>query len=151
MPDVARIHTGRELLRGGEHGRDGLLVVLEVAQMLLAQRTIVGGDAHAVVRVSHRLALIDQVSHRQRVQLRRAENQRLLARVDGIHEDLHAVGLARTNLDEPIEVLLLVTAAGLDVALHDLVVGRVDVLVERGGDLPHLEGREEAVVDALLQ
>ena len=39
----------------------------------------------------------------------------------------------------------------LDLALDQLVVGRVDVLVERGRDLLHLEGREEAVVDALLE
>ena len=44
-----------------------------------------------------------------------------------------------------------VALAFLDLALDHLVVGRVDVVVERGGDLLHLERRQEAVVDAFLQ
>ena len=45
----------------------------------------------------------------------------------------------------------VVPLAGLDLALDHRVVGRVDVLVERGRDLLHLERREEAVVDAFLE
>ena len=44
-----------------------------------------------------------------------------------------------------------VALALLDLAFDHLVVGRVDVVVERGGDLLHLERRQEAVVDALFQ
>ena len=40
---------------------------------------------------------------------------------------------------------------GLDLALHHRVVGRVDVLVQGRGNLLDLEGRQEAVVDALLE
>ena len=39
----------------------------------------------------------------------------------------------------------------LDLALDHLVVGRVDILVQRRGNLLHLERRQEAVVDALLE
>ncbi len=151
---IARIDPGGPLLRRGQYGqygRDGLLVVLEVAQVLPAEGSIVGGDAHAVVRVGHRLALVDRAPHGQRVRLRGAEHRSVLARVYGAQEDLHTIALAGPDLDEPIEVPLLVAAARLDVARDDLVVWRRDVLVERGGDLPHLEGREEAIVDALPQ
>ena len=79
VADVAGIHAGRELLRGGQDRRDGLLVVLEVAQVLLAERAVVGGDALAVVRVLARLHLVDEVAHGQRVVLRGAEDQRLFA------------------------------------------------------------------------
>ena len=37
VADVAGIDAGGELLRGGEDRRDRLLVVLEVAQVLLAE------------------------------------------------------------------------------------------------------------------
>ena len=40
---------------------------------------------------------------------------------------------------------------GFDLAFHDLVVRRVDVLVQRGRDLLHPERREEPVVDPVLQ
>ena len=51
VADVAGIDAGRELLRRGQDRRDGLLVVLKVAQVLLAERAVVGGHALAVVRV----------------------------------------------------------------------------------------------------
>ena len=88
VADVAGIHAGRELLRGGQDGRDGLLVVLEVPQVLVAQRAVVGRHALAVVRVGAGLHLVDQVAHRQRVVLGGAEDQRLLPLVDLLHEDL---------------------------------------------------------------
>ena len=88
VADVAGIHAGRELLRGRQDRRDGLLVVLEVAQVLLAERAVVGGHALAVVRVVARLHLVDEVAHGQRVILRGAEDQRLLALVDLLHEEL---------------------------------------------------------------
>ena len=151
VADVAGIHAGRELLRGGQDRRDGLLVVLEVAQVLLAERAVVGGHALAVVRVVARLHLVDEVAHGQRVILRGAEDQRLLALVDLLHEDLHAVRFALLDLDDLVEVGLRVALARLDLALDHCVVGRVDVLVERRGDLLHLERRQEAVVDAVLE
>ena len=40
VADVAGVDAGRELLRRGQDGRDGLLVVLEGAQELVAQRAI---------------------------------------------------------------------------------------------------------------
>ena len=71
--------------------------------------------------------------------------------VDLLHEQLDAVRLALLDLDDLVEVGFRVALAGFDLALDQLVVGRVDVLVERGGDLLHLERRQEAVVDAFLE
>ena len=45
VADVAGIHAGGELLRSGQDGRDGLLVVLELAQVLVAELAILGRDA----------------------------------------------------------------------------------------------------------
>ena len=107
VADVAGIHAGGELLRGRQDRRDGLLVVLEVAQVLLAERAVVGRDALAVVRVVARLHLVDQVAHGQRVILRGAEDQRLLALVDLLHEDLRRGSLSRSL----ISMILLKSAS----------------------------------------
>ena len=88
------------------------------------------GDALAVIRVLAGLHLIDQVAHRQRMVLRRAEDQRLLILVDLFHEQLHAVRLAFLDLDDFVEIRFRVTLPGLDLALHQLVIGRVHVLVD---------------------
>ena len=120
VADVARIHAGRELLRGGQDGRDGLLVVLKVPQVLLAQRAVVGRDALAVVRVLARLHLVDEVAHGQRVVLGGAEHQRLLVLVDLLHEQLHAVRFAFLDLDDPVEVGFRVTLPGFDFAFDQL-------------------------------
>ena len=61
------------------------------------------------------------------------------------------VRFAFLDLDDLVEVGFLVALARLDLALDHCVIGRVDVLVERGGDLLHPERREEAVVDAFLE
>ena len=37
IANVARVHAGGEFLRGGQDRRDGLLVVLKVAQVLVRQ------------------------------------------------------------------------------------------------------------------
>ena len=87
VADVPGIHAGREFLRRGQDRRDRLLVVLKVAQVLLAELAVVGRDPLAVVRVCARLHLIDEVAHGQRVILRGAEDQRLLLLVDLLHED----------------------------------------------------------------
>ena len=38
---------------------------------------------------------------------------------------------------------------GVNFALHHLVIRRVDIVVERGGNLLYAEGRQVAVIDAL--
>ena len=119
--------------------------------MLVAELAVVGGHAHAVVRVLARLHLVDQVANGERVGLRRAKNQGLFALVDHVHEQFDAVFFALFDLDDAIEFGFGVAPAFLDLALDDFVVGRVDVIVERGGDLLDLEGRQIAVVDAFLQ
>ena len=93
VADVAGIHAGGELLRSGQDGRDGLFVVLKIAQVLLAQLAVVGRDALAIVRVLAGLHLVDEVAHGQGVGLRGAEDQRLFVLVDLLHEQLHAVRL----------------------------------------------------------
>ena len=59
VADVPRIHAGGKLLRRGQNGGDAFLVVLKVAQVLVAQRAVVGGDALAIVRVFAGLHLVD--------------------------------------------------------------------------------------------
>ena len=123
--------------------------------MLVAYCAVVGGDANAVQRVAglriHGLELVDQVAHCQCMQLGGTEDDGLLKRVDQAHEELDAVGLAFLDLDGPVEVLLFVAPALFDVAGHHVVVGRVDVLVQGGGNLLHPERRQVAVVDAVAQ
>ena len=82
VADVARIHAGRELLRRGKNRRNRLLVVLKIPQMLIAQRAVIRRHALGNSSGLARLHLIDQVAHRQRVILRRAEHQRLFALID---------------------------------------------------------------------
>ena len=64
---------------------------------------------------------------------------------------LHALLLALLDLDDLVEVAFRVALAGFDLALDQLVVRRVDIFVERRRDLLHLERREKAVVDAVLE
>ena len=116
VADVAGIHAGRELLRGGQDRGDGLLVVLEVAQVLFAQLAVVGRHPLAVVRVVAGLHLVDEVAHGQRVVLSGAEDQRLLALVDLLHEDLHPLLLALLDLDDLVEVGFRVDACPLSIS-----------------------------------
>ncbi len=64
--DVAGVDPRGQLLRRGQDGRDRLLIVLEVPQILLAQRAVVGSDAVAVVRVLARLHLVDAATLAER-------------------------------------------------------------------------------------
>ena len=50
VADVAGVDAGREFLRSGQDRGDCLFVVLEVAEVLLADAAVVGGYAVAVVR-----------------------------------------------------------------------------------------------------
>jgi hypothetical protein len=74
-----------------------------------------------------------------------------LALIDLIHEQLDAIALPLLDLDGTVELRLAVAFARLDLAFDDLVVRRVDVVVERRGELLDLERGQEAVVDAVLQ
>ncbi len=138
-------------MRGGQDRRDGFFVVLEVAEVLLTEFTVVRRHPLAVVGVRARLHLVDEVAHGQGVILRGAEDQRLLLLVDLAHEDLDTLLLALFDLDNLVEVALLVALLRLDLALDELIVRRIDILVECCGDLLHFEGRQEAVVDAILE
>ena len=151
VTDVPCVHTGREFPRRGQNRGDGLLVVLERSQVLLADLTIVGGHAGTVIRMLAVLNLVDEVANREGMVLRGAEDQRLLGLVDLFHEDLHALLLTFPNLDDPIEVVFPVALAFLDLTLDHVIVLGVDVVVERGLDLHDLEGGEIAVVDPLLE
>ena len=86
VADVSGVHAGRELLRSCEDGGDALLVVLKVAQVLLAERAVVGRDALAVVGVATGLRLVDEVADGEGVILRGAEYQRLLVLIGLLHE-----------------------------------------------------------------
>ena len=55
------------------------------------------------------------------------------------------------DLDDAVEIIFCVTPAFLDLALNQLVIGCIDVTIERGGDLLDLEGRQKAIVDPFLQ
>jgi hypothetical protein len=59
VADVAGVDAGGEFLGGGEDGGDGLFVVLEVAEVEVAEGAIVGGDTGAVVGVRGGFVLID--------------------------------------------------------------------------------------------
>ena len=104
---------------------------LELAQGLIAELAVVGGHPLAVVRVAARLHLVDEVADGQGVVLGRAEDERLLALVDLLHEERDAVLLALADLNDLVEVVLAVDPAFFDLALDQLVVRRVDVLIER--------------------
>ena len=83
--------------------------------------------------------------------LRRAEDDRFFALVDHLHEGADAVGLALADLDDAVEILFLVAASFLDLALNNVVVRGVGVVVEGRGELLDAEWGQIAVVDAVLQ
>lgn len=151
VADVAGVHAGRELLGRCQDGRDGLFVVLEVAEVLLAESAVVGGDALAVAGVCAGFSLVDEVAHGECVNLGGAEDQRLFPLIDLVHKELYAVFLAFLDLDDLVEVFLFVQASFFNFAFHHLVIGCVDVLIQRGGNLLDAEGRQEAVVDTFFE
>lgn len=129
----------------------GFLVVLEVTEILIAQRAIFSSDTHTVVWISADLRLVDQVAHDERVLLSRAEHERLLFRIDHRHEQANTMGFALADFNDAIEVTLLVQPASLDLAFDQVIVRRENILVERRRDLFHLKWREESIVDAVLK
>src|SRR5664280_1462680 len=67
------------------------------------------------------------------------------------HKQLYAVRFALLDLDDLVEVGFRVAFSGFDLALHHLVIRRIDIVIERGGNLLYAERREEAVIDSLLE
>src|SRR5260370_8659702 len=59
VADVAGIHTCRELLRCREDCRGGLIVVLKVSQVLVAERAVLGCDPWAIIATVFLLLLVD--------------------------------------------------------------------------------------------
>src|ERR1051326_7663519 len=83
--------------------------------------------------------------------LRGTEHQSLFALVYLLHKQFHPIRLALLDLDDLIEVRFRITLAGLDLALYHLVVRGINIIVQRGLNLPYLERREETVVDSVLE
>jgi hypothetical protein len=126
-------------------------VVLKVPEMLVAEFAIVSGDPLAIVWVCARLHLVDEVAHRESMVLCCTENQRFFALVDLLHEQLHPVRFAFLDLYDLVEIGFRITLSGFNFALHYSVIRRIDILVQRRGNLFYAKRRQEAVVDALLQ
>ena len=103
ITDVAGIDAGRELLRRGQDRRNGLLVILERAKPLVAQRAVLRRHPNAVARVTAFLHLVDEVANSAGVLLRRAEDERLLALVDHVHEGSDPIRLALADDDRAVE------------------------------------------------
>src|SRR5262245_30140810 len=115
------------------------------------QSTVICRNAVAVVRVSARLHLVDEITDCEGVELACAEHERFLLLVDLFHEDFNTLSLPLFDLNDPVEVLLLVESAALDFALDELVIGSVEILIQRSGDLLQAKRREESVVNALTE
>ena len=64
----------------------------------------------------------------------------VLALVDGVHEQLHAVALTRRDLDDAVEIALGVALTLLDITLDQIVVAGVDIVVERRRNLASAAG-----------
>ena len=119
--------------------------------MLVANGAVVRGNAHTIVGVRVCLVLINEVAYRERMVLGGAEHQGLLFLIDILHEDLNALLLPLFDLNDSIEVGLGVPTVGLYLTFNHVVVRRIDVVVDCGGDLFDLERGQEAVVDAVLE
>lgn len=123
IPHVARIDAGRELLRSRKDGRNGLLVVLNLPEMLLAKLAIMRRNTHAVIRLRALLHLIDKIADGKRMILGRAEHNRLLRLVDRIHEELHSVLFVFRDLDDAAEITFNVPFPLLDLSFDYLIIG----------------------------
>jgi len=83
--------------------------------------------------------LIDEVAHGERVILGRAKDQRFFILVDLVHEYLHAVRFTFLDLDDLVEVGFRVALSGLDFALDQFVVRRVDITAVLDDEIQRLE------------
>jgi len=73
-----------------------------------------------------------------------AQNTRVFSFwLDLFHENGDALLLPFLDLDDLVEVGFRVPFPGFDLALDQLVVGRIALLVDRRGNLLHLERREK--------
>jgi len=151
IADVAGINAGGKFLRRGQDCRQRFFVVLKVPQMLLAQGSVIGRHPLAVIRLFAGFHLIDQIAHGQRVILACAKDQRLFPLIDQIHEQFYTVGFTFLYLDNLIEIRLQINLPELNFSLHDHIIGRVNIIINRCGDLPHLKRSKKPVVDAVFQ
>ena len=120
--------------------------------MLVTDRPLIGGDAHAIVGVFARLHLVDEIAHHERMRLRRAENERLFVLIDLVHEELHAIPLALRDDDDAIEITLDVSLARHDFPFDDRVVRRIGVVIDRRRDLLTLNGvRKPSLIPSLSE
>jgi hypothetical protein len=120
--------------------------------VLFAEHPVIGRDTLAIVRVPVGLELIDQVAHGQGVVLVRAKDQGLLALVHEGHENFDSFLLSRPDFDDAVEIRLPVDLPALDFPFDQRVVGRVDVFVQRGGDLLDAErGQEPSLMPSLRE
>ena len=68
---IARVHAGRQFLRGCQDSRNRLGIVLKVSQVLFTEFTVVGRHSLAIVGIRARLRLVDEIAHSQSVILRK--------------------------------------------------------------------------------
>jgi len=152
VADVPGVNAGGEFLGRGQDGGDGLLVVLEVPEMLLSQGAVIRRYPLAVVRGgAGGLDLVDEVTHRKGMILGCAEHQCLFPLVDLRHEDFNPLLLPFPDFDDLVEVRFLVPFTRLDLTFNDLVVWGVNLVIKSGGNLLHPERSQIPVIDPILQ
>lgn len=123
-----------------------------MAQVLFSDSAVIGGDTGAVMRVFAGFDLVDEIAHRQRMFLRGAENDGLFPLVDHIHEQLDTVFLPLFYFDHAVKIIFDIPPAFLDFTLYQLIVGGIDVFIQRGGDLFDLErGREPSLIPSFRE
>ena len=83
--------------------------------------------------------------------LRSAENQCFLALIDRFHEQLYTEFFPLGYFDNAVEVAFRVALSIFNFAGNQFVITGINIVVERGSNLLHFEGRQEAVVDAILE
>ena len=148
---VAGVHPGGELARSGQYGRYGLLVVLKLPELFLAHLSVPRGHPSAIVRVRAVGQLVDQVAHRQGMDLRGAKYDRLFPMVDRVEEDLDPFLFALLDCNEDVEVLLHISLARFHLPILQVIVLGEDVIVHGSGNLIDPKRRKEPVVDSLLE
>src|SRR3989344_7960358 len=119
--------------------------------MLVATSAIIGSHADAIFWLLAFLVLINQVPHRKCMVLRSAKDNRLFTLVYLIHHHTNSFCLPLFDDDNFIEIRFLVYFALFYFTLNNLVVGRVDIIIERRFDTLDLKGREKSVIHALLE